>query len=185
MIDLINRVLPNTVIVGGRPFSIYTDFRKWIQFCNEYELWKSDKSQVLDFSYLFKNVVPAFYREEDMNGILYFAYPQNILPRVESSEFRVLDYIIDSDYIYSAFLQQYGIDLIDIEELHWHKFKALLNGLSDATKLSEIMGYRCYEESHAKNEKELYQKLKSAWELPQIETEEEKEAEDKFNELFG
>ena len=182
MIDLINKALPNTVSVGGKAFSIYTDFRVWMRFCNEYENW--DKAGELDFSYIFKNDIPVFYGIEDFNTIFEFAYPRNLVPHGEVSGSRVLDYVIDSDYIYAAFFQQYDIDLME-SEMHWHKFKALLNGLCEATKLHEIMGYRSYEESHEKNEKEIYQKLKSNWELPQVQTPEEKEIEDRFNEMFG
>ena len=183
MIDLINKALPNTVSVGGKVFSIYTDFRVWMRFCQEYETW--DKTGVFDFTYLFKNEIPEFEIEADYNAIFDFAYPKNVIPRGESSDLRTLDYVIDSDYIYAAFIQQYGIDLMDIEEFHWHKFRALLNSLCDTTKLTEIMGYRCYDESSEKNQQEMYRKLRSSWELPQTETAEEKEMEDKFNEMFG
>jgi hypothetical protein len=185
MIDLIKGALPNTVSVGGKAFSIYTDFRVWMRFCQEYDNWCQDKRQLFDFRYLFKNNFPSFEREEEMIDILQFAYPQNILPRGESIGIKILDYSIDADYIYSAFMQQYGIDLIEVEELHWHKFKALLGGLSDSTKLVQIMGYRCYEDSSEKNQQEICKKLRNEWELPQIETEEDREIEDKFNEWAG
>src|SRR5699024_5091700 len=35
----------------------------------------------------------------------------------------------DDEYIYSAFLDQYGIDLQDVEYLHWWKFRALFKSL--------------------------------------------------------
>lgn len=47
----------------------------------------------------------------------------------------------DSEYIYAAFLEQYGIDLSDIPYLHWWKFLALFKGLHDC-KMTDIMGYR-------------------------------------------
>ena len=42
---------------------------------------------------------------------------------------RDFDYEQDAAEIYSAFRQVYGIDLIDIEKLHWWRFLPLLEGL--------------------------------------------------------
>ena len=84
--------------------------------------------------------------------------------------------------IYSAFLGQYGIDLIDIEYLHWHKFLALLSGVNDGTRLREVMGYRCYEKSNEKEEV-WRSKLKRAWEIDRISKEEQEEI-DEFSRLF-
>jgi len=36
MIDLTKKVLPNTVMVGGRAFRIDTDYRTWLRFLIEY-----------------------------------------------------------------------------------------------------------------------------------------------------
>ena len=184
MIDLISRkALPNTVLVGGKAFSVYTDFSIWMRFVNAYEKW--DKKGELDISYLFKNELPVFHSIEDYAPVFEFAYPKNQIPRGEPSSERILDYEIDSDYIYAAFYQQYGIDLLEIKELHWHKFKALLNGLCEETRLYEIMGHRSYTGEKIKSQEEIYRRLKEAWSLPEIETEEQKEVEDRFDDFFG
>lgn len=185
MMDLTKKALPNTVTVGGRAFPIYTDYRIWMRFSLEFEQFELNGMKgVLDISYLFKNELPVFCSIEDYSEILLFAFPPTILPRSESSSgAKVLDYIIDSDYIYSAFMETYGIDLIDIKELHWHKFKALLSGLG--TKLPDIMGYRSYTGEKIKSQDEIYRKLAYAWELPEVETEEERREEEEFNNYFG
>ena len=38
---------------------------------------------------------------------------------------QIYSYEFDADYIYSAFLQQYKIDLNSIKYMHWWKFKDL------------------------------------------------------------
>lgn len=54
-----------------------------------------------------------------------------------------LDYIQDAELIYAAFLQDYGIDLIDQQDkLHFLKFKALLNSLSEKTRLMQVVQIR-------------------------------------------
>ena len=59
-------------------------------------------------------------------------------PYLESR--RVYDFEYDSDYIFAAFMEQYGIDLSEAR-MHWWKFRALFRGLHDC-KITEIMGYR-------------------------------------------
>lgn len=67
------------------------------------------------------------------------------MPRqIKHREEIVLDYAIDADYIYAAFLSQYGIDLLDVKELHWHKFLALFKGLKDDEMICKIMSYFSY-----------------------------------------
>lgn len=179
MIDLTKKSLPNTVCVGGRDFSIYTDYRVWMKF--EISTKSIHKGDRLDVRYLFKNDYPYNF---DIYELFSFSRPKNILPRpIKSSDVIPLDYEIDSDLIYSAFLGQYGIDLVDVEELHWHKFLALLNGLNDEQKLSQVITYRCYEKPSG--DKDIYEILKSAWEIEPPLTEERKKELEEFNKLFG
>lgn len=63
-------------------------------------------------------------------------------PRV-GKQIRVVDFDQDSEYIYASFLQDYGIDLIESQgKLHWKKFIALFQGLSEKTKIKQIMQIR-------------------------------------------
>lgn len=56
---------------------------------------------------------------------------------------RCFDYIQDAPYIYSAFMQAYGIDLFEEQgRMHWWKFRALMQGLPEGTKLAEIIQIR-------------------------------------------
>ncbi len=58
---------------------------------------------------------------------------------------KLFDLDVDSDYIFSGFMQAYGIDLIEQQgKLHWYKFNALLNGMPDDTKFSQIVGIRSW-----------------------------------------
>lgn len=179
MIDLTKKSLPNTVRVGGRDFSIYTDFRIWLRF--ERELKHADKNKGIDTRYLFVNEYPSNY---NVMELMSFARPKNILPRPIRSNTDVIamDYDIDSDLIFSAFLGQYGIDLVDIEYLHWHKFLALISGLNESTKLREVIGYRCYDKN-IKMEK-LYEDMLQAWTIEPETSEEEQEELDAFNKAF-
>lgn len=179
MMDLTKRALPNTVMVGGRAYSIYTDFRLWMQF--EIAVSKLRRGETIDISYLFKNDMPVYC---NLTELFVFSRPQSPLPRpISHSNVIALDYELDADLIYAAFLGQYGIDLCEVEELHWHKFLALLSGLNESTKLREVMGYRCYEKTD--NKKDPYEELRRAWEIDAPISEKEQEELDDFNEMFG
>ena len=177
MMDLTNKSLPNTVSVGGRDFSIYTDFRVWIRFANQVK--KLKRGEYIDVSYLFKNEMPDFCGIETL---LEFLNPKSELPRRRGgSNEIILDYEIDGAYIYAAFMSQYDIDLFDIKELHWHKFLALFKGLKEDEMICRIMAYRGYCKSDGK--KDFYAEQKEAWRI-EYKTEEELEEEQKFSDYF-
>ena len=75
----------------------------------------------------------------------------------------------DAEYIYSSFLQAYGIDLIDAQNsLHWKKFNALLNGLPSDTKFAEVLKIRSYkpQKGDSNKYKESMKELKKEYALP-------------------
>ncbi|WP_438832338.1 Gp15 family bacteriophage protein [Streptococcus pluranimalium] len=75
----------------------------------------------------------------------------------------------DAEYIYSSFMQAYGLDLIDAQNtLHWKKFNALLNGLPSDTKFAEVLKIRSYkpQKGDSKKYKESMKQLKKEYALP-------------------
>lgn len=99
---------------------------------------------------------------------------------------RILDFSLDSEFIYASFMQQYQIDLIDCQgHLHWKKFIALFQGLSEDTKIREIMKIRAMEipEPNKWNGKQRQQmmELKSYYALPS----EGKGGQQGLDRLFG
>lgn len=67
-----------------------------------------------------------------------------LFPDRKSSDKKVFDFVQDSELIYAAFMQAYGVDLIDTP-LHWWKFSALLSGLPSDTRFSEVLQIRTME----------------------------------------
>lgn len=97
----------------------------------------------------------------------------------EENNKQIYSYEFDDEYIYSAFMEQYKIDLNSIKYLHWWKFKALLNSLNESTQFVKIMGYRSIDLSKIKDKdmKANYKKLKKQYALPDMRTTEQKEAD--------
>lgn len=98
---------------------------------------------------------------------------------------RIYSYEFDSELIYSAFKDQYNIDLQNIKYLHWWKFKAMFDALKDDNKIVEIMGYRAINLSKIKDKemKKYYKKMQKLYALPDMRSEEEKEND--FAEAFS
>lgn len=81
---------------------------------------------------------------------------------------QIYSFEYDDDYIYAAFLDQYNIDLQDIEYLHWWKFKALFKALKDDNMIVKIMGYRSMDLSKVKDkeQKAYYKRMQKLYEIP-------------------
>jgi hypothetical protein len=79
---------------------------------------------------------------------------------------QIYDFDFDDGYIYSAFLDQYGIDLQDAD-LHWWKFKALFKSLKEDNEIVKIMGYRSMDLTKIKDkeEKVRYKKMKDLYKI--------------------
>ncbi len=83
----------------------------------------------------------------------------------------VFDFEEDAEYIYAIFMLDYGIDLINVQgQLHWKKFIALFQGLSESTKIREVMKIRSMEvpryDGHNQKQIQEIQELKSYYALP-------------------
>lgn len=178
MISLAKKSLPDTVNIDGRDYFIQTDFRFWLRFA---ELTADKKTPPADLMFIFPYEKPPSVLNA-IAALFEFYNPKQELPRSAGNETgeRALDYVIDEDLIYCAFMQQYGIDLKEVD-LHWWKFQTLMRGLLD-TKLNEIISYRLYTHTGKPDaySREM-ERLKRAWALPE-ETDDKELRE--FNAMF-
>lgn len=153
------------------------DITKKDKILKTLQLFYKDTTQIEDIEQAI-NLVLDFYTKEkneedsEKNGC-------------KSSKDRIFSYEYDADYIYSAFMQQYNINLQQIKYLHWWEFKALFNSLSDQTKFMKIIEYRTVNIAKIKDKKrkKFYKEMKKLYALPDMRTEEEKES-DFANELW-
>ena len=69
-----------------------------------------------------------------------------IKSKKSSNDKNILDFDKDFTFIYSSFMQDYQIDLYDqVDKLDWRKFIYLFVGLSDKTKIMQVMSIRARE----------------------------------------
>ena len=176
MIDLTRYTLPSAILVGDEVFPVNTSFRVWITF-----------GQVLEKEGLFwGGVFAGEVPDGDWFGAaMEFYLSENATPKKRSSQTaKAVDLVLDGDYITAAFQQAYGIDLTQ-GDMHWHRFKALLNGLPESTVLSRIMGYRTYERKKVDREAEMM-RLREEWALPdEVSERQRQEALDAFERWAG
>ena len=186
MIDLRTKGLPNSIqSLDGEPILLNTDLRLWIRFYEELERFNNHVVDEVDCSYLFVDE-PPIIAEHILKELKRFLYNPSSTPRSDSTGVKTLDYVQDGEYIYSAFMQLYGIDLTECD-MHWHKFLALANNIvSDSTLWGYAKSVRGYERP-SKNDTQdnTYQRAKEAWSFPIELTIEEQEMKDEFDSYFN
>ena len=174
LLDKLPEITPNG-------FKIKTDFRQAIKF----ELLMqdrniSDEEKVILALNLFYDEVTDVNKQLDDTIWFYLKGKkiEELKTDKEGNNQQIYSFEYDADYIFSAFLETYNIDLNTIS-MHWWKFKAMFEGLNEKTKLVEIMGYRAIDLSKIKDkeEKKRYKNLKKIYQLPDMRTAEEKEAD--------
>lgn len=166
--------LVQAVEADGRMYGVHTSFKYWLRFL-EVLADKNTPPDTFDFMYSTDDKPPS--RIHGIMALIAFCSPASVLPRTEKERGggKAVDYEVDADYIYAAFMEQYGIDLVE-SDMHWYKFQALFKGLH-GTKLNDIIGWRLWESSGARRDAYTRQmeRLRAAWELPE-ESDEEDEA---------
>jgi len=181
LIDL----LPKSVEVGGAEYEINFDFRTSILFemmIQDDEL--SDEEKILKTLELYYPVIPKNIdrnTNEAIDKALWFYRGGRDIKNQSSqtgggkSE-KIYSFEYDDEYIYSAFLDQYKVDLQDVEDLHWWKFKAMFKALKEDNEIVKIMGYRAMtiDNKMSKEQKEYYRKMKKVYEIPKSKNEKEK-----------
>lgn len=152
----ISKQLPNYFTYNGKKYKLNLAFDNII---NIFDLFKTDilvGSEITQFvlEMLIVNPTGVGYDAVDMIFNDYI----NIAKKSNDNSMRVLDYKQDGMYIYSSFMADYGIDLFEQQgKLHWWKFVSLLSGLSEKTKMREIMSIRSrpLPEPNKYNQKEI------------------------------
>lgn len=183
-------ILPTTVNIEGEDYKINSDFRTSILF----ELLMQDNSineeeKIIQALELYYPKLPKDINKA-IEGILWFYRCGK--DEVENKNkgtgksTQVYSYDYDDDYIYSAFLDQYGVDLQDIEYLHWWKFKAMFKALKEDNEIVKIMGYRAMDLSKIKDkeEKVYYTKMKELYKIPSNISKGEKEKLSEIEEIL-
>ena len=168
LIDL----LPSKIVVDGTEYEINTDFRISVLFSllmEDDEL--TEEQKVLQALSLYYPVIPNDIGKAIEQIKWFYSCGKSDKPignkKRKTNSKKVFDFEADANYIYSAFMSQYRIDLQDIGQLHWWKFKALLEGLKEDNKLSKIIEYRSVDLSKIKDkeQRKFYKDMQKQYSL--------------------
>ncbi|WP_195430892.1 bacteriophage Gp15 family protein [Clostridium sp. D46t1_190503_E9] len=178
LIDL----LPNKIEINNEEYEINSDFRTSILF----ELLMQDNSigeedKIYMALQLYYPVIPNDIKEAIDKMLWFYRCGKETTSSKGNGKGKSVTQIYsfehDDDYIYAAFMDQYGVDLQDIEYLHWWKFKAMFKSLKEDNEIVKIMGYRSMDLSKIKDkeEKAYYKKMQDLYKLPDNISNSEKE----------
>lgn len=121
---------------------------------------------------LWTSAFTVLLADESAESVMY-DLKGNPMPKAEKEETgRAFDMYQDAEYIYASFMQDYGMDLVEQQgKLHWYKFRALLSGLSENTKLRKVIEIRQMELPKGKGSEKQRQQilaLKKAYALKDV-----------------
>jgi hypothetical protein len=180
LIDL----MPTKIGIDGVEYDINSDFRTSMLFellMQETEI--DDKQKIFQALELYYPIVPENIDLAIEQLLWFYRCGKDIETSISNGNGKgksinqIYSYNFDDDYIYSAFLDQYNIDLQDIENLHWWKFKAMFKSLKEDNEIVKIMGYRSMDLNKVKDkeQKAHYKKMKDLYKIPTILCKDEKE----------
>ena len=162
--------LQSTILIKEKEYPINTNFRTWIKFQDIVENLKGDEESFYSLLSFFDELGLNFdinlFNDVLQEVVAFFIGEKNGQNEKETNSKKVFDLKQDERYIYSSFLQEYGIDLYQIQNLHWHQFKYLLESLSENCQLSKIIQYRTIDISKlSKEQKAFYRNMKRKYSL--------------------
>lgn len=134
---------PEVLEIDGKTYPIDTDFRTWIRFQSIMVKDNTDEEKTADLLQFISELGLPFSEmplQKTLAAIVDF-YTAGDSRRTEERKKPTYNFETDSNFIFSAFLTQYGADLMQ-EKIHWWKFKAMFSSLSQDHMISKIMWAR-------------------------------------------
>lgn len=175
--DCLYKTLPDSIEIDGFKIEIETDFRFWIEFQERFFNEETTNDERLEFvAASLKDPKDILYiGEGSFNRLLTQLCEFLSMKPIESIEEKEeaqsnntkapsYDFSVDAGRIFSLFKIYYGIDLYEIEYLHWWKFIALLSDAPEGSDFAKavsvrnrsLKGLKGEELKRLKRQKELY-----------------------------
>lgn len=186
--NLLTERLPQSIEIDGVDYPVNTDFRLMIEF----EIASNGPGTIEEKGYKTLAIVERFFNgnfgdnlDLSVEAFLWF-YRCGEEPKIveDATEPKktprpIYSFDVDGALIYAAFLDQYNIDLVNVNYLHWWAFRSLMTALRDDHEFKKVMGYRSMPitKDMSPEQKKAYRKLKKIYRLPDYRTEEEKESD--------
>lgn len=172
--NLFYEELPMSVMVHGKTVRIRTDFRDYIRLLDmlkDKDVKPMDKLLILR-EYFLDDIEITQFSIDALCDFMSADFSDREASQTGTGRWKNLfSFSIDYPYILSAFLRDYGIDLIDIKYLHWWKFRMLFDGLSEDNEIKKRIMYRGMNLNEIKDpeERKRIRKIQKVIELKQEE----------------
>ena len=182
--NILTEGLPERVKIGDKSLKVRTDFRIWIEFdgvLHQKDILPKDKFMMVTKMCFDEppEALCGLSPDDVMDGLcdFYLIGKKKEKNTKDAPGVQVLSFSEDGDYIFAAFMSQYGIDLVSVPYMHWFIFSALLKGLDDSNRLIKIMSWRALEPEREENPKRRAQlrKMKELYALSDTRSKEEKD----------
>lgn len=163
-----------SVMVHGKTVRIRTDFRDYIRLLDmlkDKDVKPMDKLLILR-EYFLDDIEITQFSIDALCDFMSADFSDREASQTGTGRRKNLfSFSIDYPYILSAFLRDYGIDLIDIKYLHWWKFRMLFDGLSEDNEIKKRIMYRGMNLNEIKDpeERKRIRKIQKVIELKQEE----------------
>ena len=205
---MIRRGLPVSVDIGSKKYEIDADFRTIMNiegiifgkevtedqknFAKEMmqEVEINEKDAITNAKYY--DALKIFYKdnipddlEEAIEKMLWFYSRGKEETSKTKTKKKVISFEHDFDYINAGFMQDYKIDLFEVDFLHWWKFMSLFSALHDDCKICEIIGYRSAElKNFDKEQRRRIREMQKIYALPDDISKEEKKRQDEITQIL-
>lgn len=156
---------PESITVNGVDYPVDTDFRVWVKFQGVLLADGTNDEKAVKVCELMAEMgLPK--TKEALDAMLSFYSGASTENQTGSGgNVKAYDFEKDSEYIFSAFLDSYGIDLTT-ERLHWWRFKALFKSLPEDCQMCKIMMYRTVDiKKVPKEQRKFYREMKARYSL--------------------
>ena len=156
---------PDTITASGIEYKIDTDFRAWVKF-QGILLGGGTNDEKSEKICRFMAEIGLPQTKEALDVMLqFYAGASTENETGIGKNVRSFDFEKDSEYIFSAFLESYSIDLTT-EKLHWWRFRALFKSLPEDCQMCKIMMYRTIDiRKVPKEQQEFYREMKRRYSL--------------------
>lgn len=136
---------PDEVVVEKVAYRVRCDFKSILAIMQLFNdtIFSDDEKLLASITMFYENKIPSNIMQAYVEMLKFIkVYDQIHIEQDNKNETKILDFSIDSGRIYSAFIQIYKIDL-SIENMHWFKFKCLLENVNDGKpRLLQVMEIR-------------------------------------------
>lgn len=132
--------LPRRVTAEGRTYRVNLDFRrvlKLLAVMADENLIDEARDYLALKCVMRRPPRSAKRRAAALAAVCAVCFPQ----RKKATGPKMTDFEQDADLIRAAFMQEYGVNLWR-DKLHWLEFSALLSGLPEGSRYSDVLGIR-------------------------------------------